>query len=207
MIANLRVLTRALAVSFGIRSARECGVMQQPGITTSNWCISSEISRMVIFARGRSHQIRVKSIRFRPRFGLKANVTSGDRDPQSQTLGTFNALFPKGAYFSEADLIGPYNHMDLHPSVEFQLTKKLTLTPDVDVFWRQSTRDGIYSTPGVLLRSGKTSTARYVGTHANVQLDWRVNRHVSFTAIYLHFFPGQFLKDTQPAFPVNFVTA
>jgi hypothetical protein len=150
---------------------------------------------------------RAESIRFRPRFALKANVTSGDHGPESQTLGTFNALFPKGAYFSEADLIGPYNHIDLHPSVEFQLTKKLTFTPDADVFWRESTRDGIYSTPGVLLRSGKTSTARYIGTHASVQLDWKVDRHVSFTAVYLHFFPGQFLKDTQPAVPVNFVTA
>jgi hypothetical protein len=150
---------------------------------------------------------RMEAIHFRPRFGLKADATSGDHNPQGRTLGTFNALFPKGAYFSEADLIGPYNHIDLHPSVELDLTKRLTLTPDLDFFWRQSTRDGIYNIAGALIRSGRTSTARYIGSHADVQLDWKVNRHISLTGIYLHFFPGDFLKETRPAFPVNFIAA
>ncbi|PYM53061.1 MAG: alginate export family protein [Candidatus Rokuibacteriota bacterium] len=34
-----------------------------------------------------------------PRLGLKADIISGDRDRDDRTLGTFNALFPKGAYF------------------------------------------------------------------------------------------------------------
>jgi hypothetical protein len=99
----------------------------------------------------------MESIRFRPRFGLKADVASGDRDPADGTLGTFNALFPKGAYFSEADLLGPYNLMDLHPSVQLNLTERISLVPDADFFWRQSTRDGIYCIPGNLIRSGRTS--------------------------------------------------
>jgi len=31
-----------------------------------------------------------------PRLGLKADIISGNRDPDDRTLGTFNALFPKG---------------------------------------------------------------------------------------------------------------
>src|SRR5438874_1430352 len=89
----------------------------------------------------------LRSAELRPRFGLKADIASGDRNLADQTLGTFNALFPKGAYFSEADLLGPYNLMDLHPSVELHLTKSLKLTPDADFFWRQSTHDGIYGIP------------------------------------------------------------
>jgi hypothetical protein len=42
-----------------------------------------------------------------PRLGLKADVTSGDRDPNDRDLQTFNPLFPKGAYFGETGLIGP----------------------------------------------------------------------------------------------------
>ena len=38
-----------------------------------------------------------------------AGIASGDHDPLDRTLGTFNALFPEGAYFREADLIGPHN--------------------------------------------------------------------------------------------------
>jgi Alginate export len=33
---------------------------------------------------------------WRPRFGLKADVTSGDKDPSEPTLQSFNPLFPKG---------------------------------------------------------------------------------------------------------------
>jgi hypothetical protein len=148
---------------------------------------------------------RMESIQFRPRFGLKADIASGDRDPADGTLGTFNALFPKGAYFSEADLLGPYNLMDLHPSVQLNLTERISLVPDADFFWRQSTRDGIYGIPGNLIRSGRTSSARYIGSHSSLQLEWRVDRHISLTAIYLHFFAGPFLKETQPGQNVDFV--
>jgi hypothetical protein len=148
---------------------------------------------------------RIDSIKLRPRFGLKADVASGDHNPVDNRLGTFNALFPKGAYFSEADLLGPYNLMDLHPSVELQITSSITLTPDADFFWRQSTHDGIYGIPGNLLQSGRGATARYIGCHTSAQLEWRINRHASVTAMYLHFFPGEFLRQAPPDRHVNFV--
>ena len=148
---------------------------------------------------------RIESVKFRPRLGLKADVASGDQDPTDQTLGTFNALFPKGAYFSEADLLGPYNLMDLHPSIELTLTQSLKLTTDADFFWRQSIRDGIYGVPGNLLESGGGTAARYIGCHTSAQIEWSISRHVSVTATFLHFFPGDFLSQAAPDRPVNFV--
>jgi len=62
----------------------------------------------------------------RPRFFLKADIASGDQDPNNPNLNTFNALFPKGAYFSETGLIGPANIIDVHPGIELQLTKRLS---------------------------------------------------------------------------------
>lgn len=150
---------------------------------------------------------RLAHVKFRPRIGLRADVASGDGDRSDKTLGTFNALFPKGAYFSEADLLGPYNLMDLHPSFSLDLSRTFTLTPDLDFFWRQSTNDGIYSAPGVLLRSGEQSQARYVGAHAGTQFVWMPDRHWSATWVYLHFFPGRFLRESGSASPVDFVAA
>jgi len=39
---------------------------------------------------------RIETAAARPRLGLRANVTSGDRDRQDDRLGTFNPLFPRG---------------------------------------------------------------------------------------------------------------
>jgi hypothetical protein len=148
---------------------------------------------------------RIDSVRLRPRLGLKADIASGDRNPADKTLGTFDALFPKGEYFSEADLLGPYNLMDVHPSISLELTRNLTLTPDADLFWRQSTRDGIYGIAANLIQSGRATTARYIGSHTSAQLEWRVDRHTSITGMYLHFFPGEFLRQAPPGRNVNFV--
>ena len=42
-----------------------------------------------------------------PRLGLKADIASGDGNLRDGRVGTFNALFPKSAYFSEASLLAP----------------------------------------------------------------------------------------------------
>jgi hypothetical protein len=110
-----------------------------------------------------------QSALLRPRLGLRAELNSGDRDPQARNLQTFNALFPRGNYFGELALIGPANIVDLHPSLDLKVADRLTVTFDWDFFWRQSLHDGIYGPPGNLLRSGRTSRARYVGDQVAVQ--------------------------------------
>jgi hypothetical protein len=143
----------------------------------------------------------------RPRLGLKANVASGDHDPSSHDLQTFNALFPKGAYFSEASLIGPANFMDLHPSLDLNPGNDLTVIFDWDFFWRESTRDGIYGNAVNLVRSGRQSSARYIGSQPQAQLEWRLDRHLSLVAIYAHFLAGPFLRESGPGKDVDYLTS
>lgn len=140
-----------------------------------------------------------------PRFGFKADVASGDRDPNDDTLGTFNAMFPKGAYFSQADLLGPYNLVDLHPTATFEFAKNFSVTADVDLFWRHSTRDGLYDVPGFLIVPGQGSSARYVGHATNISAEWAVNPYVTFEAEYQRFLPGRFLRDMDRTKTVNYV--
>src|SRR4029077_1415674 len=106
----------------------------------------------------------VESIPLRPRFGIRGNAFSGNHNPTGQTLGTFNSLYQTGPYFSYAELFGNRNLIDFEPSVELVLSKKLTLTPNIAPFWRESTRDGLYSASGGLVVSGQASRARFVGT-------------------------------------------
>ncbi|GFE57986.1 alginate export family protein [Geobacter sp. AOG1] len=142
----------------------------------------------------------------RPRIGLRADIASGDRDPANPDLQSFNPLFPKGAYFSEAGLIGPVNFIDLNPCFDLHVTDRLTIIFDWDFFWRESTHDGLYSSAIVRVRSGTASDARYIGSMPQAQLLWDINRHLSFTAIYGHFIAGRFLKETGPGEDVNYVT-
>ena len=149
----------------------------------------------------------LNSLRFRPRLGFRADITSGDGNPnKDRTLRTFNPLFPKGSYFGEIALIGPANHIDLHPSVALRAGKDWTITSECIFFWRESLEDGIYRPPITLIRPSGTNRSRYVGTQPSIQVDWKINRHFSWAANYTHFFAGPFLQDTQPAKDVNYVT-
>ncbi len=148
----------------------------------------------------------VESLPMRPRFGLKADIASGDENPNNPDLQSFNPLFPKGAYFSEDNLIGPVNFIDINPSVDLHLANHLDLVVNCDFFWRESERDGIYNNAVVLVRSSKNSNARFVGSQPQAQLEWDIDRHTTFILIYAHFFAGPFLRETGPGKDVDYVT-
>ncbi len=142
-----------------------------------------------------------------PRLGFKADVTSGDRDPHDRDLQTFNPLFPKGGYFAETGLIGPQNHIDVHPGLELHPTHQITLNADLDLFWRESTRDGIYNIGQSVVRPGLSGGSNYVGAQTTGQIEWRFGRHLTWVANYAHFFAGDFLRENPPAKDVNYFSS
>ncbi|HEX8266830.1 MAG TPA: alginate export family protein [Pyrinomonadaceae bacterium] len=146
--------------------------------------------------------------RFAPRVGLRANIASGDKKTNDARLETFNGLFSPGNYFGgEIGLLGSSNFMNLHPHINFKFPKRVLLTFDTMFYWRQSTRDGIYNSGGVLLKPGNLSRSRYVGTQPSATAVWAVDRHITFVASYTHFFAGKFLKETPPGKDIDFFTA
>lgn len=148
-----------------------------------------------------------ESTPWKPRIGFKADITSGDRSPNDRDLETFNPLFPRGAYFSETGLIGPANHIDLHPSLELKPTDKLKLALDWDFFWRESARDAIYGNAANVVVPVGTSRHHYVGNQVQVLAECQLHRHLTFTAAYAHFFAGTFLEESTPGKDVDYVSA
>jgi len=136
-------------------------------------------------------------LRFHPRPLLRADVYSGDRNPANQTLGTFNSLFPRGAYFSPkaAPFLGPQNLIDLHPAVQFQMKTNVTAALAWNWYWRESTLDGVYAFgSGAPIDPGSASQARYLGNQGDLEIRWAPRTHTTIAFNFAGFRPGTFFK-------------
>jgi alginate export protein len=150
---------------------------------------------------------RFDSILFKPRLGLNAGAYSGDNGRSGGSLGTFNGIYEKSTYFTYAALFGRRNLMDLQPNVQINLPRNITVTPNAAFYWRESIEDGLYSSgSGPVSITGRKSSARYIGSQVAVQVKWKVDRHITVFGEYLHFFPGDFLRQSTPGRNLNYTT-
>ncbi len=143
--------------------------------------------------------------RLKPRFSAKADISSGD-NPRTNNLGTFNPIYPMGNYFGVLATTGPgpLNFIDVHPRVLTQWPRAVSVSTDWVFQWRENVLDGVYSVPGTLIRPAGNSRARFVGHRPGTEVRWQANRHVWFQGDYGVFFPGKFLKETQPSRNLNY---
>lgn len=131
----------------------------------------------------------------KPRLGLKADVASGDGDLDDGTLGTFNALYPKQPYFSEADLATPANIVDIHPSLEFELGSGLTLGIGSVFQWRYSRADAIYLGDLTEVEGSAGGSQRYIGTQLVADIEWQVSPRLTLRTHYVHFERGGAVRE------------
>jgi Alginate export len=127
-----------------------------------------------------------------PRLGLRADVASGGGS--GRTLKSFNPLFPKLAYFTEASINSPINYFDVFPSVTVQPWRNFAISVGVDVLWRYSVKDGFYQAAGVPLVPGSANKKRFLGAQFNFQTEWQATSHISVNAAYVHFLTEGFLR-------------
>jgi hypothetical protein len=142
----------------------------------------------------------------KPRISVKSDISSGD-DPSSHSLGTFSPIFPIGNYFGVlADTgPGPVNFIDVHPRLQTQLPRGVSISTDLVAQWRESLTDGVYAVPGFLLVPAGDSRARFVGYRPGVEARWQIDRHAYLQADYGVFFAGEFLKQASPGRNINYI--
>jgi hypothetical protein len=129
-----------------------------------------------------------------PRVGLKANAISGDRNPWDRELGTFNPLFPKLPYFSEANLATPANLLDVQPNVRFALAYDLHLRLSWNGLWKYAAADAYY-VPSLAPVDGTSLTAsRDIGWQASSLIEWQAAEHMEFAATYVSFEPRSVVR-------------
>ena len=141
-------------------------------------------------------------VKFEPRLGLKADVASGNTGNGHQ--GTFNALYFKSGYFNDASMIRPANLIDVHPNLSANLTRTLSVNGGADVFWRYTQNDAIYAVPGYVGIPPSGGSA-YVATAVDINMQWQIQRHLTFGASYVHFFTGSYVHDAGGS-DVNYVS-
>jgi len=156
------------------------------GSTVSAWTASANISYIFF------HSL------FKPQFGLKTELISGDKNYGDGRLNTFNPLFPRGAYFGLAAVIGPSNMSDIHPYIEFQLSRNLTWQTGYDLFWRISEHDGLYGPNTIMIYSGKETSSKEIGRQLGNDLVYTPNAFLYFRAEFTWFNAGEYLKQVGP---------
>ena len=145
--------------------------------------------------------------KFLPRLHLNSGVASGDRHPGGRDLGTFNALFPRGQYFSDTGLIGPYNLINTRIGSQLSLSPNLHLDTLVGFYWRASQTDGVYRNGGAPLFAASAGYGRYIATQYEATIDYSVTRGVDLRLTLADFAPGAFVHSTGRAGPVRFAGA
>ncbi|HYQ21832.1 alginate export family protein [Stenotrophomonas sp.] len=121
---------------------------------------------------------RWAALPLQPRLGLKADIASGDGNLHDGCLGTFNALFPKSAYFSEASLLAPANLMDIQPTLALRLHQAVSTEVGVQLAWKHRRADAVYTTPAPLVAlPGSAGGARRIGTQYKSETRWQASEH------------------------------
>ncbi|SHE60709.1 Alginate export [Microbulbifer donghaiensis] len=147
---------------------------------------------------------RWADIHWQPAVKISINIASGDDDLDDSDLGTFNPLYPRGNYFSEAAVFGPRNFYNFHTFLYLQPIEALALTVDLNFFWRLETEDGLYSPAGQIIRGPDDSDAHFAATALSLTAEYTFCRGLVFTAIHTFGKPEKFLRETAPSEDLGF---
>ncbi len=127
---------------------------------------------------------------------MRLNIVSGDRRRGDDTLGTFNALFPKGKYFGELSPVGPSNIVSVNPRLAMRVMSGVSAGISGMAYWRYARADGVYDIPGTLLRAPGTSRARFIGKQIEATLAWQATPELELSTSLSAFDAGRFIDDT-----------
>jgi hypothetical protein len=134
------------------------------------------------------------SLAWAPRLGIQFDAASGNRNPNSNVLQTFNPLFPSGYYFSLGSYTGYTNLIHLKPSVTLHPTNLLTLTFAVAAQWRETTADAVYTQGSIPVPGTAGRPGLYTGTYGQLDLNWAITPHYSIAIEAVRFDVGDAIR-------------
>ncbi len=133
-------------------------------------------------------------VALKPRLGMQVDAASGDRHPANGTIGTFNPLFPNGAYLNLAGYTGYANFLHVKPSVTVKPSARLTLMGAIAPEWRMTTDDAIYTQPNIPVPRTAGKGRRWTGIYDQFRADWAASATISGAIEAVHLDAGNSLR-------------
>jgi len=136
-----------------------------------------------------------------PRLALEYNFASGDRNPQDETHGSFDNLFPSNhGLYGLMDFFSLQNMHDVHLGFSVRPVRRLTVRLDGYAFWLATTQDYWYASNGTPRKTGgyglNASAGSYVGSELDLIGNYSITQYASVQAGFGHFFAGDYPKDS-----------
>lgn len=130
-----------------------------------------------------------------PRAGVQLDLASGDSDPADDRVGTFNPLFYKGNYFTEAPIGSLANVRHIKLSLSARPAKATTMSFSVADLARMKRGDLVYLAPLVPQPRSAAADHRHIGIYAQGLISRQFGRHLSVSLEAAHFRSGRAMRD------------
>lgn len=88
----------------------------------------------------------------------------------------------------------PANFYDLRPALAATPRDGLVVEASADLFWRESRRDAVYTSPLLPTVRGASSAERRIGAAYQLRGDWQVTPGLTLLAALVRFQAGPFVR-------------
>jgi len=137
----------------------------------------------------------LRAVPWTPRFGIKLDALSGNRNPSEGTFSGFNPLYPNLAYSTEATIEAATNLVEAGALATVNPEAKVAISYEIEALWRQTTRDALYVGPLIpLVPAGTGSNQSFIGIEQQLYATWRINPYLALKSSLVHFAVGPFIR-------------
>ncbi len=130
---------------------------------------------------------------WRPRLGLQFDIASGDTGADDRRLQTFNPLFTKGSYFTQAGLTDFANLRHSQLSVRIHPDRSGAISFGAGHLARASRTDAAYAQPLLPIPRSETGS-RAIADYLRLDARQRIGRHVVLAAELVRYWPAENLR-------------
>lgn len=137
---------------------------------------------------------------FKPRLGIEYNFASGDENPGTGTVTTFNNLFPTNHdKYGYMDLFSWKNLHDIRFSFDTQPLEWFKTKLDYHAFFLPDPGNGAFLASGAQWRAGAPGAGHFAGQELDLLFTFKPWKYFDALVGYSVFFPGTFFSDTGPS--------